>query len=123
REMSRSGQSRTSNPTDLAARRVWEEMENGVRVFPGDLLTAADAMEVVDVPRNLAMPSQEPLIDPGTVYFHDGRAINLRHHDRVRYAAMLTMLGSEPPLRIPSDPVKAGLIVDSFLEERARLLE
>jgi hypothetical protein len=123
RAMSRSGQSRSTSPTDLAARRVWEEMEAGIRVFPGEMLTATESSDVVNVPRNLAMPSQEPLIDAGIVHVDNRKTIDLRHHDRVRYAAMLTMLGKEPPLRIPCDAIKAGRIVEGFLEERARVVE
>ena len=83
--MSRSGQSRSVKPAELAARRVWEEMEHDVRLFPGRLGAGVPA---ATVPADLRMPTQEPLLDRGVLRLRDGHSIDYEHYDRLRYAAM-----------------------------------
>lgn len=121
RVMNASGQARSARPTDLAARRVWEEVEHKLKAFPVDFLTAVDGIRTHALPRNVGMPDQAPLFDAGIVHLGGGKQVDLGSHDRVRYAAMLSQIGFEPPFDIPVDSVKAGAIVDAFIAEHAKL--
>lgn len=114
RAMHRRGQARTMQATELAARRVWEELSPTVRMYPSDLLTTEMALESVDVARTYKLPPQEPLFGAGLVPTTTGGEVDLGSFPRVRYAAWLLSLGFEPPLQIPLDPVRATAIVDAF---------
>lgn len=121
RVMNQEGQSRGVRPEDLAARRVWEEVQHRFQLFPSDLLTPSDSLEPLDLPRKLPMPKQEPLFDGGKVTTGDGEVVDLGTHDRVRYAAMLASIGFEPPYLIPEDSDKAREVADAFEETHAEL--
>ena len=116
--MNRSGQSRSVKPAELAARRVWEEMEHDVHLFPGKL---GARVQAATVPANLRMPTQEPLLDRGVVRLRDGENIDYEHYDRLRYAAMWARIGHRGLLPIPTNPVVARRIVDAFVAEEERV--
>ena len=118
RAMNRSGQSRSVKPSELAARRVWEEMEHDVHLFPGKL---GAKVQAATVPANLRMPTQEPLLDRGVVRLQDGESIDYEHYDRLRYAAMWARIGHRGLLPIPTNPVVARRIVDAFVAEEERI--
>jgi hypothetical protein len=124
--MSASGQSRGVRPDDAAAQHVWEEIEADFDPLPAALLDSEDAVEMIDVSRHLQPPAQEALFEPGSVPLSDGKHHDLGSYDRVRYAAMLIGIGFQPPLSIPTDPIRAAAIVDNYdttltkLRHRAR---
>ena len=118
RAMTRSGQSRTVKPAELAARRVWEEMQHDVTCFPGRV---GAKVQPAPVPAELRMPTQQPLLDPGVVRLRDGQCIDYLHYDRLRYAAMWARIGLRGLLPIPTDHVAARRTVDAFLAEEERV--
>lgn len=121
RVMSATGQTRSARPSDLAARRVWEEIEHQFSIFPSDLLTSSDPLQAYALPTGIEMPFQEPLFDGGKVTIAPGKIVDLGSYDRVRYAAMLSTIGFESPLEIPEDSRRCGGIVDRFIAENRRL--
>lgn len=121
REMSRQGRARSARPVDIAARRIWDEIEHTVRAYPGDLLSHDEDMESVYLPRRIRPPAQKPLLQPGFLPVGDGKGVDLGSYDRVRYAALLASLGFEPPYDIPRDSDKAGAIVDAFTLDMTKL--
>lgn len=121
RAMSRNGQNRSVSPAELAARRIWEEIEYDMRVIPSGLLTVEDALDTVALPRSIPMPTQDSLFDGGVIHFQKGKPVDLGSYERVCYAGMLGELGFEPPLVIPRDPLRAQAIVDAFVDERRRV--
>lgn len=118
RAMARSGQSRTVSPLELAGRRVWEEIQHESPAFPRSVLAVEDELDSVELPRSIPMPAQDSLFDDGIVMGTKRKPVNLGSHDRARYAAMLSLIGFEPPYLIPKDAVKARAIVDKFLGVR-----
>jgi len=121
REMSRHGRDRAGRPVDVAARRIWEEIEHLAIVYPSDLLSSEDATETVDLGRRVKIPPQEPLFEAGVVFAVDGDRVDLESYDRARYLRMLLTIGFEPPFEIPIDSTKARAIVDAFEEDLAAL--
>ncbi len=121
REMSRQGRARSTRPIDLAARRIWDELEHTVKAYPRDFLSHEEDTDSVYLPRRIRPPAQKPLLQPGFLPIGDGKGVDLGSYERVRYAAMLTSLGFEPPYDIPRDSDKAGAIVDAFALDMARL--
>ena len=119
RAMAKSGQSRSVKPTELAARRVWEEVEHSVALFPR--LLNNEQCVVEEVPSGLAMPTQEPLLDPGIAKGNRGDQIDYEHYDRLRFAAMWSRVGRNGVLPIPRTPRVARRMVDAFVAEEARL--
>lgn len=122
RAMSRSGQSRTQKPNEVAARRIWEELEYSVRVFPA-LDFDESAVEIVEIDQPVPMPAQESLMDAGVIHHRDGNVLDLQHYDRVRYAAMLGLMGHHGPLPIPRDASAARRVVDDFIAETIKVGE
>lgn len=120
-DMSRHGVTRTEKPTELAARRIWDELEAGVRVYPSECLSIDDGLERVEVPRRFQLPLQEPLMDPGAIRGSGGTVVDLGSFARVRYAKLLLTIGFQPPLEIPMDSEAAGRIADTFEKELARV--
>ncbi len=114
REMSRHGRARSAKPADIAARRIWEEIEAKLPLVPGDLLTSGDRVEEVDLSRGFRAPNQEPLFQAGVVPTSDGELRDLESFGRVRYASMLLELGFEPPLLVLRDASRAAAIADLF---------
>jgi hypothetical protein len=100
-------------PADMAARRVWEELSPTVRLFPSGLL-GDEELQRVQVPRNFKISDQEPMFQPGIISVPGGKEVDLGSYDRVRYASMLITMGFLPPLLIPTDPSRAGVIADAF---------
>lgn len=121
REMTQQGRGRSVRPVDIAARRIWDEIEHSVRAYPGELLSDDEDMESVELPRRIRPPAQKPLLQPGFLPVGDGKGVDLGSYDRVRYAALLVSLGFEPPYDIPRDPDKAGEIVDAFTVDMTKL--
>ena len=121
REMSRQGRNRAARPVDVAARRIWEEIEHLAIAYPSDLLSSEDATEAVDVGRRLKIPTQEPLFEAGVVFAVDGGRVDLGSYDRARYLGMLLAIGFEPPFEVPVDSTKARAIVDAFEKDLAAL--
>lgn len=122
RQMTRTGQSRTVRPADQAGRRVWEELQGTVPLYPAGLLTTVDALEIVTLPRAVAIPASEALFDAGVLRGHGGRSVDLGSFSRVRFVGMLRELGFESPLSVLSNPTKAGAVVDQFERDRRRFL-
>jgi len=120
RQMSRTGQTRSARPTDVAGRRVWEELSHRARLFPSQLLLPDDPTVVVRLPKGAPLPAQAPLFEPGLITNGTER-VDLEHHARVRYAAMLAKLGFEGELAILADVTKAGAIADRFDEDEREL--
>lgn len=120
RAMAKSGQIRSVKPAVAAGRRVWEELAGNTRVLPSALLMSNDRLEAVKLPAGAPLPEHEPLIDPGLIT-NGKQKVDLKHHTRVRYAAMLKRIGFEGELLIVTDPVKAGAIVDRFEEDEERV--
>lgn len=117
RTMAATGQTRSVKPVDLAARKVWEEIGHKYRAFPVDLLTPADALKTVAAPRRMEMPAQDSFFEAGVVHGRNGKPVDFGSYDQVRYGAMLSEIGFEPPFQIPADPVRAGAIVDCYRSE------
>lgn len=113
RQMSRSGQARSARPTDVAGRRVWEELSPTARLFPCSLLTLGDEVESIRVPKGAPLSIHEPLFDAGLIT-NGIESVDLKQHSRVRYVAMLRKIGFDGELLVLVDPAKAGAIVDRF---------
>jgi hypothetical protein len=120
RAMAHSGQIRSVKPAVAAGRRVWEELAGTARVLPSALLMSTDRLEVVRLPAGAPLSAHEPLIDPGLVT-NGKKKIDLGHHARVRYAAMLRRIGFDGELLLLADPVKAGAVADRYEEDEARI--
>lgn len=112
KQMSRTGRSRAVSPIVRTAQRVWEELQHTAPAVPATLLTAADKLESVNVPRGFSVSDNLPLLEPGLIVGRDGRRVDVGTFERVRYAAMLAELGFESQLLIPTDSAKAIAIVD-----------
>jgi len=123
REMARNRSGRSVKPADIAAQRVWEELQAEMPTLPSDLLSGDEEIELVEVPRKLGVRRGQPALLPGLLFHHDGSQTDLGSFERVRYAEMLLTIGFEPPLGIPGDSVRAGAIVDTFDRGRARLID
>jgi len=122
RQMTRAGQSRTVRPAEQIGRRVWEEMQGEVSLYPSGFLTHGDALEDISMPRGLQIPTSEPLFDAGVLHGQGARSIDLGSFGRVRYVAMLRAIGFESPLSVLHDETKARAVADRFEGERIALL-
>jgi hypothetical protein len=122
RQMSRSGQSRTVRPAEQVGRRVWEELQGTLPLYPTGLLTHGDVFDSVAVPRGVTIPLSEPLFDAGMVHVDGGRGIDLGAFERVRYVGVLRAVGFESPLEVLRDARKAGAIADRFERDRRAFL-
>jgi hypothetical protein len=120
RQMSRSGQSRAAKPTDVAGKRVWEELSPTARLFPSTLLTPNEVHDSVRLPKGAPLLADEPLFDPGLIT-NGSETIDLKHHSRVRYVAMLRRIGFDGELAVLADHTKAGAIVDRFAKHERQL--
>lgn len=120
RAMAQSGQIRSVKPAIAAGRRVWEELAGTARVLPSALLMSTDRLEVVRLPAGAPLAAHEPLIDPGLIT-NGKQKVDLGHHARVRYTAMLKQLGFDGELLVLVDPVKAGAVVDRYEEDEKRV--
>lgn len=118
RQMSRSGQSRTTRPADQVGRRVWEELQGIVPLYPSGLLTRADVVDGVNVPRGTDIPKSEPLFNAGVVHDQGGRAFDLGAFGRVRYVGMLRAIGFDSPFGVPQNTPRAEAIADWFERDR-----
>lgn len=122
RQLSRSGRSRSTDPIVSAGRRVWEEVAHQFKIFPSEYLVTDDELEEVTLPKGVTFPDHPRLIEPGVL--SDGaHRLDLGSHERMRYAAMLSIIGFTGPLCIPKDSIKAGSIARLFAEAGSTLRE
>ena len=122
KDMAHSGRSRGQRPSEIAANRMWERIEQRMRAYPSELLSQLDSMIRVDVPRKFRVPSQEPLFDAGVLLLDDGSHVEVGSYNGARYSGMLVTIGFEPPFDVPTDSSKAGAIVDAFEQDRSQLV-
>jgi hypothetical protein len=119
RQMQATGQSRNLRPTEAAGRRVWEEIEHLMPLFPNAFLSREEIMEMVNVPSAAVLPTSSPLFDRGVVRTKN-KSIDLGTYERVRYVAMLRTLGIVGNVDVPVSASKAGAIADLFENEQVR---
>jgi len=117
--MAATGQGRDQKPSEVAGRRVWEEIEHEMRLYPRDLLSKSEVVEVVNVPSTAKLPDTEPLFDAGVIHLR-GKAVDLGSYDRVRYVAMLRTLGIVGTVEVPVSALRARSICDLFEQEQER---
>lgn len=122
RQMQATGQNRNQRPAESVGRRVWEEIEHSVSIFPKAYLTAGDITELVNVPVSVAIPVSKPLFDAGIVRTKT-KNINLGTYERVRYMAMLRIIGLSGNVEIPVSSEKSAAIVEIFEEEQIKFRE
>jgi hypothetical protein len=118
RQMSASGVKRDQNPADVASRRVWEEIKHRLPVFPKAFLSSEETLELVNIPAAAAIPTTKPLFDVGVIRTKT-RAIDLGSYERVRYVAMLRVLGVVGNVEVPLSATRAAAVVDLFEREQA----
>jgi hypothetical protein len=121
KDMAHNGRSRDVSPTVRIAQRVWEEIQHDAPALPAALLTGADALESIRVPRGFGVSDNFALFDPGLIVGRGGLRADLGTFERVRYAGMLVELGFESPLLVPTDSDKANAIVDCVWQVRERV--
>ena len=119
RQMSATGVKRDQNPVDVAGRRVWEEIKHRVPLFPKAYLPADETLEVVNVPASAIIPMTKQLFDVGMVRTKT-KTVNLGHFERVRYVAMLRMVGVVGNIEVPLSATRAAAIADLFEAEQAK---
>jgi hypothetical protein len=122
RQMQATGQSRNVRPTEAAGRRVWEEVEHLMPLFPKAFLSRDEIMEMVHVPSGATFPTSSPLFDGGIVRTKS-KSIDLGSYERVRYVAMLRTLGIVGNVDVPISASKARAIADLFENEQSRFRE
>lgn len=118
RQMSATGVKRDQNPTDVASRRVWEEIKHRLHMFPGTYLPSEETLELVNVPATASLPATKPLFDVGVIRTKT-KVIDLGSFERVRYAAMLRTIGVVGNIEVPLSPIRAAAVVDIFEREQA----
>lgn len=122
RQMHATGQSRDQRPTEVAGKRVWEEIEHEIRLYPKGLLSKSEVVEVVNVPSTASLPETEPLFDAGVIHLKN-KIIDLGSFDRVRYVAMLRTLGIVGNVEVPTSASKARAICELFEKDQKRFDE
>ena len=122
RQMHATGQSRDQRPVEAAGRRVWEEIEHLMPLYPKAFLPTDEIVEILNVPTGVAIPESEPLFDAGILRTKT-KTIDLGSYSRVRYAAMLRTLGLMGNVELPVSIAKAGAIADLFEKDQARFHE
>lgn len=122
RQMQATGQSRNQRPIEAAGRRIWEEIEHLIPLFPKAYLPKDEIVELVNVPSSAAIPTSRPLFEAG-VLRTKSKAIDLGSFERVQYVAMLRALGLVGNIDIPVSSAKAGAIADLFEKEQSRFTE
>ncbi len=122
RQMQATGQNRNQRPAEAAGRRVWEEIEHLVPLFPKAFLPNDEVVEMLNVPSNAVIPPSKPLFDYGVVRTKT-KAIDLGSYERVRYVEMLRVLGIAGNIEVPVSAGKAGAIADLFDKEQVRFNE
>lgn len=122
RQMQATGQNRNQRPAESAGRRVWEEIEHLVPLYPKAFLPNDEVVEMLNVPANAVIPTSKPLFDDGIVRTKT-KAIDLGSYERVRYVEMLRLLGITGSIDVPVSAAKAGAIADLFEKEQVRFNE
>ncbi|MET4216945.1 hypothetical protein ABIB00_002142 [Bradyrhizobium sp. LB14.3] len=122
RQMHATGQTRDQKPVEVAGKRVWEEIEHEIRLYPKDLLSNAEVMEVVNVPSSVGLPDTEPLFDGGVIHLKN-KVVDLGAYDRVRYVEMLRVLGIVGSIEVPTSTARARAICDLFEKDQKRFSE
>lgn len=122
RQMHATGQTRDQKPVEVAGKRVWEEIEHEVRLYPKGLLSDAEVVEVVNVPSSANLPDTEPLFDAGVIHLKN-KVVDLGAYDRVRYVAMLRVLGIVGSVEVPTSAAKARAICELFEKDQKRFGE
>lgn len=113
RQMKSTGQNRNQRPAEAAGRRVWEEVEHLVPLFPKSFLAQEEILEVINVPAAAVIPASLQLFEAGVVRTKS-KTIDLGSYERVRYVAMLRALGLVGNIELPVSSPKAGAIADLF---------
>ena len=122
RQMNATGQNRDQKPAEVAGKRVWEEIEHEIRLYPKDFLSKNEVVEVVNVPSTANLPETEPLFDAGVIHLRN-KIIDLGSYDRVRYVAMLRTLGIVGSIEVPTSVSRAHAVCELFEKEQARFDE
>lgn len=116
RTMNATGVNRHQRPVEIAGKRVWEELEHTVTLFPRGLLPTEEVVEVVNVPASAYIPPSRPLFEEGIIRTKT-KAVDLKDYSRLRYVLMLRELGVVGNVEVPVSGTKAGAIVDLFEKE------
>jgi hypothetical protein len=114
----RAGTTRGESPIQSAARRTWEQIAAGTRLFPRDMLKPNDDFELVNATRKIQFAEQTPLFDPGLVDLGQGATVDLQNWDRVLYLQMLISLGYQSPYLVPWNAGRAAPVIRAYEEER-----
>jgi hypothetical protein len=122
RQMHATGQSRDQKPAEVAGKRVWEEIEHELRLYPKGLLSKSEVVEVVNVPSTASLPDTEPLFDAGVIHLKN-KVVDLGSYERVRYVAMLRTLGIVGSVEVPTSASRARAICELFEKDQKRFDE
>lgn len=116
RTMNATGVNRHQRPVESAGKRVWEELEHTLTLFPRALLPAEEIVELINVPATAYIPATRPLFEEGVIRTKT-KAVDLKDYARLRYVLMLREIGVVGNIEVPVSGVKAGAIVDLFEKE------
>lgn len=119
RQMSASGLKRDQNPSEVASKRVWEEIKHQIPMFPRAYLPSEETLEIVNVPSSAAIPPTKPLFDVGVIRSKT-KLVDLGSFERVRYVGMLRTLGIVGNVEVPLSSARAAAVVDLFEREQTR---
>ncbi len=122
RQMHATGQGRDQKPAEVAGKRVWEEIEYDIPLFPKRYLSKNETMELVHVPSTASLPDTEPLFDAGMIHLKN-KVVDLGSFDRVRYVAMLRVIGLVGNIEVPTSSSKAKAVCELFEKDQARFVE
>lgn len=122
RQMQASGQSRNQRPIESAGRRIWEEIEHLIPLYPKSYLSKSEIVELVNVPSSATIPTSQPLFEAGVLRTKN-KTIDLGSYERVRYVAMLRTLGLVGNVDVPVSAAKCGAIADLFDKEQIKFTE
>jgi hypothetical protein len=122
RQMPATGQNRDQKPAETAGKRVWEEIEQEIPIYPKSYLGKDEVVEVVNIPSTVDLHQTEPLFDAGLIHFKN-KTIDLGSYDRVRYVAMLRTIGVVGSIEVPTSSPKTRAICDLFEKDQKRFDE
>ncbi|RUY97225.1 hypothetical protein EN974_17980 [Mesorhizobium sp. M7A.F.Ca.CA.001.12.2.1] len=119
RQMNVTGLNRNQRPAETAGKRVWEELEHLVSLFPRAFLPKEEILELVNIPAGASIQVSRPLFEEGTIRTKT-KAADLKSYERVLYVSMLRQLGLVGNIEVPTSATKAAAIVELFEKDQLR---
>ena len=116
RALTRSGRTRTEDPTEVVARNIVDELSShrALPAFPADELPPGAPLQQVAVAESFTRPSQDSLFEGGFITAPNGRKVDLGDYERARYTAMLVEIGFRSPVQVPTEAAVCRQVCDSY---------